>query len=84
MADVVDFFPRPKKSAPTAPPPSAGAGAAGPRRNTYRRASTVPQELKQWLVRRAVCIRGELTLGTLVPSLLVGPGGYLKPPYLPR
>ena len=78
VADVVDFFPRPKKSAAAAaaapaPAPSwSSAGAAGRRHSAYRRATGAPQDLKQWLVRRVACIRGELTLGklaTLIPSL---------------
>ena len=70
VADVVDFFPRPKKSAVAAPTPApswSSAGAAGRRHSAYRRATSTPQELKQWLVRRVACIRGELTLGRLGP-----------------
>ncbi len=52
--DLVDFFPRPKKSTVV---------STGYRHNTYRQSKSVPGELKEWLVRRLACIRGELSLG---------------------
>ncbi|KAI0600773.1 Six-hairpin glycosidase-like protein [Biscogniauxia sp. FL1348] len=53
VVDLVDFFPRPKN-----------ANILVPSRlhNSYREARSVLEELKKWLVRRAECIRGQLTL----------------------
>ncbi|KAI1253482.1 hypothetical protein MGN70_005690 [Eutypa lata] len=53
VADLVDFFPRPKKSTVV---------STGYRHNTYRQSKSVPEELKEWLVRRVACIRGKLSL----------------------
>ncbi|KAI1491924.1 Six-hairpin glycosidase-like protein, partial [Biscogniauxia mediterranea] len=54
VVDLVDFFPRPKN-----------ANILVPTRlhSSYREARSVLEELKKWLVRRAECIRGQLTLG---------------------
>lgn len=54
VVDVVDFFPRPKHSNVMA--------KGGPRQSAYREATVVQEELKQWLVRRVECIRGQLAL----------------------
>lgn len=54
VVDVVDFFPRPKHS--------SVVPRGGPRQSGFREATTVQEELKQWLVRRVECIRGELAL----------------------
>lgn len=54
MADLADFFPRPKKSTVV---------STGHRHSSYRQSRDVPEELKEWLVRRVACIRGELSLG---------------------
>lgn len=54
VVDLVDFFPRPKHS--TVVP------RGGPRQGGFREATTVQEELKQWLVRRVECIRGKLAM----------------------
>lgn len=54
VVDIVDFFPRPKH-ANVVP-------RGGPRQTGFREATTVQEELKQWLVRRVECIRGSLAL----------------------
>ncbi|KAI0395073.1 glycoside hydrolase family 15 protein [Xylariaceae sp. FL0594] len=53
VVNLVDFFPRPKNS---------NVPVASTTQSSYRETRTVPEELKQWLVRRAECIRGEFTL----------------------
>lgn len=54
VVDIVDFFPRPKQS--------NIIPKGGPRQSAYREATSVQEELKQWLVRRVECIRGVLSL----------------------
>ena len=54
VVDVVDFFPRPRHANVMA--------KGGPRQSAYREATVVQEELKQWLVRRVECIRGNLAL----------------------
>ncbi|KAI0482308.1 Six-hairpin glycosidase-like protein [Xylariaceae sp. FL0804] len=53
VVDLVDFFPRPK---------TTNVSATGRQTNAYRVSKAVREELKQWLTRRAECIRGQLTL----------------------
>ncbi|KAI3320019.1 glycoside hydrolase family 15 protein [Xylariaceae sp. AK1471] len=53
VVNVVDFFPRPKY---------ANILTTNNKQTSYREARSVPEELKKWLVRRAECIRGQLTL----------------------
>lgn len=53
VVDVVDFFPRPK---------NANILAKGPRQTAFRETTIVQEELKEWLVRRVECIRGQLAL----------------------
>ncbi|KAI8632277.1 glycoside hydrolase family 15 protein [Xylariaceae sp. FL1651] len=53
VVDVVDFFPRPK---------NANILSTDRKHTAYRETRSVPEELKKWLVRRAECIRGQLTL----------------------
>ena len=55
MADVVDFFPRPKNT--------TILSSATASHYAYREARNVPEELKKWLVRRVECIRGNMSLG---------------------
>ncbi|RYP03149.1 hypothetical protein DL764_005356 [Monosporascus ibericus] len=47
VLDLVDFFPRPKKS---------NIVSTGYRHNAYRQSKSVPEELKEWLVRRVACV----------------------------
>ncbi|VBB72645.1 Putative Glycoside Hydrolase Family 15 [Podospora comata] len=53
VADLVDFFPRPK---------SSKVIFKGPKQSAYREMTSVQEELKKWLVRRVECIRGHLEL----------------------
>ncbi|RYC62866.1 hypothetical protein CHU98_g3344 [Xylaria longipes] len=53
VVSLVDFFPRPK---------NANIITPNNAQTSYRETRSVPEELKQWLVRRAECIRGQLTL----------------------
>lgn len=55
VADVVDFFPRPKNT--------TILSSATASHYAYREARNVPEELKKWLVRRVECIRGSMSLG---------------------
>jgi GH15 family glucan-1,4-alpha-glucosidase len=55
VADVVDFFPRPK---------SAKILTRSNKQSVYREATKVQEELKKWLVRRVQCIRGSMDLGS--------------------
>lgn len=54
MANLVDFFPRPKNSIVV--PKRKGQTA-------YKEALSVQEELKKWLVRRVECVRGVVDLG---------------------
>jgi GH15 family glucan-1,4-alpha-glucosidase len=54
VANLVDFFPRPKNSYVV---------PKGLKQMGYREAVAVQDELKKWLVRRVECIRGEVDLG---------------------
>ncbi|KAI0193154.1 Six-hairpin glycosidase-like protein [Astrocystis sublimbata] len=51
--NLLDFFPRPKYANILTP---------NTVRTSYRETRSVPEELKQWLVRRVECIRGHFTL----------------------
>ncbi|RYP17253.1 hypothetical protein DL765_004638 [Monosporascus sp. GIB2] len=51
VVDLVDFFPRPKKS---------NIVYTGYRHNAYRQSKSVPEELKEWLVRRVACVHIEV------------------------
>ncbi|KAI0486107.1 Six-hairpin glycosidase-like protein [Xylaria cf. heliscus] len=53
VVNLVDFFPRPK-NANILTPSNA--------QTSYRETQSVPEELKEWLVRRVECIRGQFTL----------------------
>ncbi|KAI0438098.1 Six-hairpin glycosidase-like protein [Xylaria telfairii] len=53
VVNLVDFFPRPK---------NANILTPNNAQTSYRETQSVPEELKQWLVRRAECIRGKFTL----------------------
>lgn len=52
--DLVDFFPRPKRS----------NVLAKSRQMPFRETVQVQEELKRWLVRRVDCIRGCVDIGT--------------------
>ncbi|KAI0136556.1 Six-hairpin glycosidase-like protein [Xylariales sp. AK1849] len=68
VADVVDFFPRPK---------TTSILATGYKHNAYRETKTIQEELKRWLVRRVECIRGQLALDVdIFPAF-----GYAKEPH---
>ncbi|KAI1872683.1 hypothetical protein JX265_005563 [Neoarthrinium moseri] len=68
VVDLVDFFPRPKTTSILSP---------GYKHNAYRETRVVQGELKQWLVRRMECIRGQLELNVDVfPAF-----GYAKEPH---
>lgn len=54
MADVIDFFPRPRIAHVLAKTKSM----------SYRETQESQQELKKWLVRRVECVRGSVDLGT--------------------
>ncbi|CAK7233363.1 hypothetical protein SCUCBS95973_008569 [Sporothrix curviconia] len=54
VADLVDFFPRPKSTAMVSRPAPGQGGV--------REVRAVQEELKKWLVRRVECIRGEMAL----------------------
>ncbi|KAJ2978879.1 hypothetical protein NUW58_g7354 [Xylaria curta] len=53
VVNLVDFFPRPKNANILTPTTT---------HSSYRETRSVPEELKQWLVRRVECIRGQFTL----------------------
>lgn len=59
VADVVDFFPRPK---------SAKILTRSNKQSVYREATKVQEELKKWLVRRVQCIRGSMDLGSYMAA----------------
>jgi len=54
VMDLIDFFPRPKKSS-----------VLSKTRAHFREAVSVQDELKKWLVRRVECIRGYVDIGRL-------------------
>jgi hypothetical protein len=54
VADLVDFFPRPK---------SAKVLTRSIKQSVYLETTKVQEELKKWLVRRVQCVRGSMTLG---------------------
>ncbi|OAA64834.1 glycosyl hydrolase [Cordyceps fumosorosea ARSEF 2679] len=54
VADVIDFFPRPKSTKVI----SRSSSDQG----LFREAASVQAELKKWLVRRVECVRGFLTI----------------------
>jgi GH15 family glucan-1,4-alpha-glucosidase len=54
VVNLVDFFPRPK---------NANVMQQNANQYAYRETKSVPEELKKWLVRRAECIRGRMSLG---------------------
>lgn len=60
MVDLVDFFPRPRKSKVI---------IKSTKQMPFREAATVQDELKKWLVRRVECIRGKAELSRS-PTLL--------------
>ena len=62
VADVVDFFPRPK---------NASVVVKGPKQNAYREVIKVPEELKKWLVRRVEVVRGTMNLGECLRCCLL-------------
>ncbi|CAN8099457.1 unnamed protein product [Discula destructiva] len=62
VADLIDFFPRPRTS--LVPASSVG------RQLAYREVRVVQQELKKWLVRRVECLRGKVELDVeIFPAL---------------
>ncbi|KAF3762981.1 family 15 glycoside hydrolase [Cryphonectria parasitica EP155] len=73
VADLVDFFPRPRTSIV---PVSHAAG----RQSAFREAQVVQEELKKWLIRRVECIRGEISLDVeIFPAM-----GYAKEKHVTR
>lgn len=52
---MVDFFPRPNKS----------SISTHVEQTRFRETVIVQDELKKWLVRRVVCVRGALDIGKL-------------------
>lgn len=50
VVDLIDFFPRPKSTQVT-------------KKDIYRRADNIEEEMKKWLVRRVECVRGSMILG---------------------
>jgi GH15 family glucan-1,4-alpha-glucosidase len=59
VVDLVDFLPRPKNSRII---------NKTSRSMPYRETIKVQDELKQWLIRRVDCIRGEVDLGNFIPT----------------
>ncbi|KAK7989048.1 hypothetical protein PG989_009363 [Apiospora arundinis] len=69
VADLVDFFPRPRTT--------TILSSKGYKQNAYRETQSVQEELKRWLVRRVECIRGRLALDVdIFPAF-----GYAKEPH---
>jgi hypothetical protein len=60
VADLIDFFPRPRNQYTV---------ARTPKHMPFRESVKVQDELKKWLVRRVDCIRGKVKLGTSCTSL---------------
>jgi len=66
VADLVDFFPRPK---------SAKVLTRSIKQSVYLETTKVQEELKKWLVRRVQCVRGSMTLDVKIfPSFDYGRG----------
>ncbi|RDL29992.1 Six-hairpin glycosidase [Venustampulla echinocandica] len=57
VADLIDFFPRPKETRVV---------AKLPQQMPYRESVSVQDELKRWLVRRVECIRGKIDIGIVI------------------
>lgn len=60
VVDLVDFFPRPRTTTTL---------SNEYKQNAFRESRQVPKELKEWLVRRVECVRGQLSLG-LFPTAI--------------
>ena len=54
MADVIDFFPRPRDNYTV---------VRNAKQVASRESVKVTEELKKWLVRRVECIRGKVQIG---------------------